>query len=386
MAKKILFCASRVSHIENFHRPYLQYYRDMGWDVHVAAEGAVSKNPNLPEATKCFDIPFCKRNFSLQNVKTVFRLRKLMLEQNYEIISSHATLAGLLSRAAVMLCGSRKPTVIHTSHGYLFREDGRLRSKLYLACEKWTSGAVDLLITMNQEDYEIAQKHHLSGKLGFINGMGVKPEEFPPLDSIQREKIHNRYHLTDENIVFLSVAEFSERKNQQLLIQAFAPIAEEYPHARLLLAGTGELMESCRTLAEALGIAGQVIFAGHVQPINELYQIADFLCSASRSEGLPFNLMEALYCHLPVLATAVKGHTDLITNGENGLLIAQKPEEFTAAMRLVLEDEALWNHLKQNAVLPEKYLLEQVKPQVLEYYKKSEEPVASETMNLGVEK
>ena len=73
-------------------------------------------------------------------------------------------------------------------------------------------------------------------------------------------------------------------------------------------------------MADRLGVASRVRFPGFVQDMRTYYQAADLCVSSSRSEGLPFNVMEAMACGLPVVASDVKGHQDLVESGVTGLL------------------------------------------------------------------
>ena len=72
-------------------------------------------------------------------------------------------------------------------------------------------------------------------------------------------------------------------------------------------------------LARELGLENRVLFPGQVR-MAPWYGAADLAVSASRSEGLPFNIMEAMYYGLPVVASRVKGHTDLLEESGGGLL------------------------------------------------------------------
>ena len=85
-----------------------------------------------------------------------------------------------------------------------------------------------------------------------------------------------------------NAAEFSGRKNQKMLISAMP----ELPNAVLLLPGRGALLEDCRTLAQQKGVADRVRFPGFTSNIEQYYRAADLCVSSSRSEGLPFNVME----------------------------------------------------------------------------------------------
>ena len=106
------------------------------------------------------------------------------------------------------------------------------------------------------------------------------------------------------------------------------------------------------------------------------YTMADAAVSASRSEGLPFNIMEAMHVGLPVVASAVKGHTDLITDGESGLLYPYDDEAaFAAAVRRLLaspEEAAALGAAAREAA--EAYRLDRVLPQVMALYLSAGKP------------
>ena len=88
---KILFTASTYSHINNFHIPYIKFFKDCGFEVHVAVGG---KSQEVPFADRVFDIPFQKNITSIENFKLASRLSKIIKTENYDIISTHTHIPG----------------------------------------------------------------------------------------------------------------------------------------------------------------------------------------------------------------------------------------------------------------------------------------------------
>lgn len=338
MPNKILYVASTVGHLKSFHLPYLERLSRDGWTVHTAGRGG---DEPLPGAERGFDISFEKSMFSPKNLGAVRQLRKVLREENYDVISVHTSLAAFFTRLAVMLSGRRGHTVvINTAHGYLFDDDTpQPKRSILLWAEKLTAPATDLLLTMNRQDTEIARKHRLCrGQVIQIDGMGVEFDRFVPADAGQRLAARESFGIPREAFVLVYAAEFSKRKNQQSLIRAFAKLPQE---AWLLLAGRGSEQEACKALAQELGVADRMVFAGFVGDVERCYHAADVCLSTSRSEGLPFNLMEAMHCALPVVATDVKGHQDLVEQGKTGFLVPYGDEDgLCACLTQLMEDRA----------------------------------------------
>lgn len=364
MTKRILFCASTLSHIKNFHLPYLEAFRRKGFEIWVAANGAEP----LPQADYVIDVPFCKSFCSPQNARAVLQLWKLLAGTHFDLLSTHTALASAAVRLAVLLTRSRRrPKVIVTCHGYLFHERDGFQKWVYLLPEKICAPVTDALMVMNREDFEIAKKHRLSkGPLHFIKGMGFCSEKFAPMDPEVRSLARKRMGFDEKDILFLCAAEFSKRKDQASLIRAFAKFSEEAPNARLLLAGNGALRNDCEILARACH--SRVHFLGHVENMAALYPICDCAVTASHIEGLPFNVMEALFCGLPVIARDAKGHRDLIADHENGLLYHEELE-LIASMRAICGDQALRARLSSAARgSVQGYTLQRVLPEIMAIY------------------
>ena len=225
-------------------------------------------------------------------------------------------------------------------HGYLFDDmSSPLRRTILLGAERIMAPETDLLLTMNQWDYECAQKYRLGKRIEKIPGMGV---DFSRLHGATKEDgLHLRSELgiPEDAFVLIYPAEFSKRKSQHMLIEAMQDLPETI---RLVLCGTGELLEPCRKLAEKLKVHDRVLFPGQVDNIAVWYRMADAIAASSRSEGLPFNIMEAMYLGLPVIASDVKGHADLIEDGVNGLMYPYGcVEKFTDFVRQLMQDSGL---------------------------------------------
>ena len=229
------------------------------------------------------------------------------------------------------------------------------------------AGETDLVLAMNRWDYETAVKYRLGREVVRIPGVGVDFSRFDRAPADSRRKLRKKWGVPENAFAVIYAAEFSGRKSQEVLIRAMKYLPEQ---VRLILAGEGALWEKCRELAGKLGLADRVVFPGQVRDIPAWYAMADGAVSASRSEGLPFNIMEAMYAGLPVVASGVKGHTDLVEDGVTGLLYPYGDAVACAQQILrLMESERLRRTLARNArETAERYGLEQVLPLVWERY------------------
>lgn len=364
MSGKILFVASTRSHILNFHLPYLEALRRDGCTIHGAWGGTPGDVPFVDEVLY---LPFEKKMSSPRNFRAARMLRARLVRERYDAVIVHTSLAAFFTRLAVLGLRER-PKLINMAHGYLFDDQtAPLKRQVLLSAERLTAPVTDLLLTMNHWDYQIALNRSLGKTVVNIPGIGV---DFSRLDGapIDRAAVRQSLGIPADAFVFIYPAEFSPRKSQCVLLQAMAELPDR---AVLLLPGSGALLEECRAQAQALGIAERVIFPGYITEMGAWYPLADAAVSSSRSEGLPFNIMEAMYCGLPVAASAVKGHTDLIRDGESGLLYPYgDPSACAACLRRLMDDPELAARLAARAredVV--QYGLERVLPQVMAQYR-----------------
>jgi len=361
---KVLFTASTASHICNFHLPYLEYFQKQGWTVHVACGGAMKP---IPYTDQVFSLPLRKKMQSPDNFRAALQLRQIIKQEQYDFISVHTSLAAFFTRLA--LRGLRKrPPVVNMVHGYLFDDETPFfKRQILLSAEKVTAPQTDLLLTMNQWDFDLATRYHLGRRVVHIPGIGVDFSRLSTVSMGDAQVLRKTYGVSEDAFVLLYAAEFSKRKGQTILIQAIKSLPS---HVVLVLAGDGILLKDCKTLVEQLGLTNRVVFPGYVQEMGQWYQTADAVVSSSRSEGLPFNIMEAMYMEKPVVASAVKGHTDLIQDHVNGLLYPFGDAEACARQIQTLIDSPSLRRLygqraKTNVV---QYQLSTVFPQVIAQY------------------
>ena len=363
MQRRILFTASSYSHICNFHRPYLREFSRLGWRVDVACGGSPMR---IPEAHQVIHTPFEKKLTAPANWKAVRLLRRKITENRYDLISCHTSLASFFTRVAVAGLPAR-PLVACTSHGYLFDEASpAFKRLLFSSAEKAAAPVTDLLMTMNQWDTDYAAEHKLGRQIRKIPGMGVDLQRLS-CDKDSGADLRRSLGLGEEHFVLVYAAEYSPRKSHSYLLKALCKAPAQVV---LALPGRGEQLEYCMGLAEELGLQHRVIFPGQVSDMAPWYAAADAAVSSSRSEGLPFNVMEAMGASLPVVASQVKGHTDLIRHEENGLLFPYGDEQACAdQIRRLAEEPDLARRLGMCAYdTVQKYSLSSVLPQVMSVY------------------
>ncbi|MBR1842951.1 MAG: glycosyltransferase [Oscillospiraceae bacterium] len=358
--KKVLITASTFGHIRSFHLPYIEEFSRLGWNVTVACAGAPK---SLEGADRCVELPFKKSELSPDNLIATALLRSLIKREKFDLVITHTTLAAFFTRLAMMF--TKRPKVINVVHGYLYDESTpAVKRFIYRAAEKLTAGVTDLVLTMNEYDFDEATKHRLAKRIEKIPGIGV---DFEKNKANKHFDIRKEFDIPDNAFLVTFPAELSSRKNQRVLLEA---LSETSADVWLLLAGDGALDKEYKSLAEELGIADRTVFPGFVKEIASAYAASDAAASSSKIEGLPFNVMEAMDAGLPVILSDIKGHRDLVQNGVNGLLYPRGNSKSLAKaiMKLKAEPETREKLGKAAKLSVEKYSLGNVLPQVMKKY------------------
>ncbi|MDQ6700906.1 MAG: glycosyltransferase [Acidobacteriota bacterium] len=142
-----------------------------------------------------------------------------------------------------------------------------------------------------------------------------------------------------DEILCLCVGRLAPQKDHATLLQAFAAGPAKDPRARLLLAGEGPLRTDIERQIQALGVGQSVRLLGRRQDIPDMLAAADLFVIASRWEGNPLAVMEAMSAGVPVVATAVGGVPELVSEGETGLLVVPgEPAMLASAICRLLDD------------------------------------------------
>lgn len=325
--KKVLFVATVASHINSFHLPYLKAFRENGYIADVATR----KEAEVDSCDNHFAIPFERNPMKPANFKAYKQLKKLIDENEYDIIHCHTPVASILTRLAARKARKSGAKVIYTAHGFHFYKGAPLLNWLiYYPIEKLCARWTDVLITINKEDYALASKKMPAKRVEYVPGVGVDLEKFScaQISDEEKEELKRNIGVPQGAKLILSVGELNSNKNHSVIISALARIEDENVH--YCIAGTGKLEESLKKQADNLGIGNRIHLLGYRTDIAELMQIADIFCFPSHREGLPLSVMEAMASGLPVVCSDVRGNNDLIADGEGRYLCKPKDDDMFA--------------------------------------------------------
>lgn len=364
--KNVLFTATVVkTHINVFHLPYLKWLKEQGYEVHVAAKNDFINEPCIiPNCDKYYDVKFARFPFSKTNIKAYKQLKKLIQENNYDIIHCHTPVAGVLTRLAARK--NKNTTVIYTAHGFHFLKGAPLLNWLiYYPVERFCARYTDKLITINKEDYERAKRFKLrkNGKVYYVPGVGIN------LEKIQNLKVNVKQKKKELGIsknipILLSVGELNKNKNHETVLQALSKLKDK--NFIYLICGRGVLKEYLERKIQELHLENKAKLLGYRSDVIKILKTADLFIFPSKREGLPVSVIEAMAAELPVIASNVRGNRDLIAK-ENLF----EPEDIAALTNLIKERfEAIQNkELKKVAYANlEQYSLKNVLKQMTEIY------------------
>lgn len=367
--KKVLFIATVTKHINAFHIPYLKWFKEQGYEVHVASNG----DEEIKYCDKHFNLQFERNPLKVNNIKVYKELKSILNENNYEIVHCHTPVGGALTRLAAKKARKNGTRVIYTAHGFHFYKGAPLLSWLvYYPIEKLLAKHTDCLITINTEDYELAKKKFKKCKqIELVHGVGLNTEKFNvEISEEERLQLRNTLGYNKEDILLICVAELNKNKNQLLLINTMEKLVKENQNIHLILVGKGILEEEYKTIVKEKQLEKNIQFLGYRKDIPQLLSISDIGVAASLREGLPVNIMEMMYMGLPVVCIENRGHCELIKENQNGYIIKkQNIDEFVNKIDDAINNVELLR--KNGEKMVKKYCIEEVKKEMEKIYKEN---------------
>jgi glycosyltransferase involved in cell wall biosynthesis len=240
----------------------------------------------------------------LKDVKALAGVVRLIRDESPDVVHAHTSKAGLLARLAAHLTGT---PVVFTAHTWSFA-DGVPRAQRWLSIplERLTGMLGGTTIAVSQANMDLALRRKIlrqENLLRIWNGVADVP---------LRANAGSR-----ESVTIIMTARFCAQKDHLLLLEALADVKGRW---RLVLVGDGPTRPQAERAAARLKLTERVNFIGDRDDIPRLLADADIFVLATRWEGLPLSILEAMRAGLPVIATNVGGVAEAVTDGVNGYL------------------------------------------------------------------
>ena len=325
--KRILFVANVAKeHINKFHVPTIHEFRKHGWIVDVAC----SVDEDVPEYDHLYNMCWKRSPFSFRTIKGIFDLKKIIRENHYDIIYCHTPVGGLEGRLAAKSFRKSGTMVVYCAHGlHFFNGAPLINWVLFYPMEKLLARFTDCFITINKEDYHrVKNKFNPKMRVELIPGIGV---DFSRLNVDKPQEARKLYRknmsIPEDSKVLIYVAELLPNKNQIMLVDTLALLLDKGEDVYLVLPGPDHENGALSIYVKQKGLSDRVRILGWRDDVGELLNMSDICVASSIREGFGINLIEAMYCGLPVVATNNRGHEMIISDGINGYLVAMNDIE-----------------------------------------------------------
>jgi glycosyltransferase EpsD len=315
--RKVLF-TSHTANFSKFNRPLMRWFKEKGYEVHYASSG----EEEVLDCDVHYKIPFSRSPFNISNFMATSQLKKIIDDQDFELIHTHTPMGSVVTRLAAVSARSKGTRVIYTAHGFHFFKGAALMNWIiFYSIEKIMAKFTDTIITINKEDY-LRVSNNFHSDVEYIPGVGIDTSKFDAvMTNSEKVRLRQSLGLKQSDFLLIYVAEISKRKNQLWLIDSLSNFLLENPSVHLLLVGKDSLNNECTSFAKDLKLSSQVHILGYRKDIPQLMKISNLAVSASKQEGLPMNIIEAVYLGLPTVVTDCRGNRDIISNNENGFVV-----------------------------------------------------------------
>lgn len=276
----------------------------------------------------------------------LLRLGQLVRQERYDIVHIHSPVVAGLSRPLLRLIPTpwRRPALVYTEHN---RWTGYKRGTRFMNSLTYPLDDAHLAVS---EDTKATISHRFRSDVE-VSVQGILLDRITPLRS-QRNEVRAELGLTGDDVAVVTVANLRVQKAYPDLLRAARIVLATDPDVVWLAIGQGPLETELKQMAQTLGLGDRFRFLGHRPDAVRVVAGCDLFALASRYEGYPVAVMEALALGLPVVATSVGGVPLAVDDGVSGLIVPPgRPDLLAQAVLRVTTDTTLRARLAAGALI-----------------------------------
>lgn len=264
----------------------------------------------------------CDKAISLKLIKNIIDTTR---EKNIDIISAHGYKANFyVVLASLFLKNIKKFTLLH---GWVGKT---LKLRLYQLIDKLLIRFFDKIIVLTEfQKTKLIKLWVKQEKISIIPN-GINADMF--FLKVAKYKLSS-----DKNFTIGTCLRLSPEKNCELLLRAFAMLKNQ--DIKLIIVGSGSEEKKLKSLSKILGISEKTEFTGYQKDTTPYLAQFDLYISPSNEEGLPNSLIEAMAARIPVIASDILPHTELLDFGKNGLLFSKNNAKELSQAILTMKEQ-----------------------------------------------
>jgi glycosyltransferase involved in cell wall biosynthesis len=290
----------------------------------------------LVERLHALDVETCRvpLNDRLVSPRAFLALVRALQRLRPVIVHSHGARSNVYARLAARYAGV--PIVVSTVHNSLFDyEVAGWRRALYVLAERITSPLADRIVAVSQAiARDLVDRYRIEAGRTVVVHNGIDAWAFRP--TRDSASLRAEMRVPRGGRVVVMAGRMTPQKGWDVLFEAAARLSSVRDDLFWLLVGDGPLRPALTRRAGELGV--RACFAGARADMADVLGCADVVVLASRSEGLPFTLLEAMALGKPVVATRVGGVPEVVEDGLSGRLVPpEDPAALASAVAAVLD-------------------------------------------------
>lgn len=348
-------------------------------------------------------IPEMSRELSPKDAVTLWKIYRLFLKEQPDIIHTHTAKAGTIGRFAgffyrwftlkTLIGKPRNVRFVHTFHGHVFHSYyGAAKTKFFLAIEKSLARFVTnkIVVLSEQQRKEIQEIFKVGRADQFkIIPLGIDLSVFQNSNS-RRHILRDELSANDDEILIGIIGRLTEIKNHSLFLRVAARTKELLAEknvqkkVRFIVIGDGHLRIKMEEEARSLNLNDSIVFLGDRNDPENFYPALEIVALTSRNEGTPLTLIEAMANSLPVISTSVGGVIDLLgetlTNDTNSNFVicergvralSDKVDSLAQGLFFLINNETMRSEIgnRGNTFVINNYSKERLIKDVKELYK-----------------
>lgn len=284
-----------------------------------------------------------------QDILAFFELKRIICDYKPDILHLNSSKAGAIGSLAGRMGGVKN--IIFTAHGFAFLEPHPwLIRWIYFWAEKLATVFRKKIITVSEYDRQAAIKSGLGPTEKFVTvHNGIQIDVIPSETTLSSGEARAQNDKQKWPIIG-TIANLYPTKGLSYLLDAAKMVIKDFPEAKFVVIGEGRERKNLELRIRNYELKNNFFLIGAKKNASQYLSAFDIFVLPSLKEGFPYTILEAMMAELPIVATAVGGIPEALTNNQEGLLVQPKnPSALTEAINKLIASPSLAKTLAQNA-------------------------------------